>query len=112
MRILVPLALLAALLVPVSSIGMTAPRLSVADASPLTVKGAGFAARERVRVSASLPGATAHWARTSATGSFTVQFTAMTVDSCTAYIVRASGLRGDSATLRVRPPECPQPISP
>jgi hypothetical protein len=111
MRLLLPLAFLVALALPATSIAR-APHLTVTASAPLTVKGAGFAARERIRVVASLPGAAAHWATATATGGFTVRFSAMTVDSCTAYIVRASGLQGDNAILRIRPPECPQPLAP
>ena len=111
MRFLLPLALVGALLLPASSVAQ-APHLTVSDASPLTVKGAGFGSRERIRVSVSLPGSSAHWAVSTTNGAFTVRFSAMSVDSCTAYIVRAAGLRGDGAVLRVRPPECPQPLVP
>ncbi len=111
MRLLLPLALAAALAVPTASVARS-PHLAVADASPLTVKGSGFGARERIKVSVSLPGSSAHWTTATTSGSFTVRFTAMSVDSCTAYVVRAAGLRGDNAVLRIRPPECPQPIAP
>lgn len=111
MRLLLPIALLTALLLPATSVAR-APQLAVTDASPLTVKGVGFAARERIRVVVSLPGSSVHWTTATATGGFTVKFSAMTVDSCTAYVVHAAGLRGDTAILRVRPPECPQPLAP
>ena len=111
MRLLLPLVLMGALMLPATSIART-PRLSIADASPLTVKGVGFAARERVRVAVSLPGSTAHWTTATATGGFTVKFSAMSVDSCSVYVVHAAGLHGDTAVLRVRPPECPQPLAP
>lgn len=111
MRLLLPLALIAALMLPATSIAR-APHLAVADASPLTVKGVGFASRERIRVVVSLRGSTAHWTTANVTGGFTVKFSAMKVDSCTAYVVHASGIHGDAAVLRVRPPECPQPLSP
>ena len=111
MRFLLPLALIAALLLPATSVAR-APHLAVTDASPLTVKGAGFGSRERIRVSVTLPGSSAHWTTATTTGGFTVRFSAMSVDSCTAFVVRAAGLRGDTAILRVRPPECPQPLVP
>jgi len=111
MRALLPIVLVLALLLPAAAVA-TAPRLAVADVSPLAVKGTGFAAKERIRVVASLPGASVHWATASATGAFVVRFSAMNPDSCTAYVVRAAGVRGDSAVLRVRPPECPQPLTP
>jgi hypothetical protein len=111
MRLLLPLALIAALVLPATSIAR-APHIAVADASPLTVKGAGFGSRERIRVSVSLPGSSAHWTTASTTGAFTVRFSAVSVDSCTAFSVHAAGLRGDTAILRIRPPECPQPLVP
>src|SRR3954468_3369940 len=111
MRLLLPLAVVAALLVPAASTAR-APQLTVAAASPLTVKGSGFGARERIRVSVSLPGSSAHWTTASRGGSFTVRFMAMSPDSCTAYVLHAAGLRGDNAVLRIRPRECPQPIAP
>lgn len=81
------------------------------NASPLTVKGFAFSAGERVRVVVMHDGATTRWATTSRLGSFTVRLP-MTVDSCTAFLVRAFGARGDAATLAVRPRECPQPLTP
>ena len=111
MRFLLPAMLVGALLLPAAS-AAKAPHLAIADGSPLTVKGVGFASHERIRVTVSLAGSSAHWATATATGGFTVTFSAMTVDSCTAYVVRASGLRGGTAVLRVRPPECPQPLAP
>jgi hypothetical protein len=111
MRALLPIVLLLALLLPAAAVA-TAPRLAVADATPLTVKGSGFRAREHIRVIVSLPGSSAHWTTANATGGFTVRFSAMAPDSCTAYVVHAAGVRGDTAVLRVRPPECPQPLTP
>jgi hypothetical protein len=110
MRLLLPLALTATLLLPSAAAART-PRLTVSNDSPLTIKGIGFAAGERVRVVVMHDGATNRWATTSRLGSFSVRLP-LTVDSCTAYLVRAFGARGDAATLAVRPPECPQPLTP
>ena len=110
MRLLLLLALVASLVLP-SAAAARAPRLAVANSSPLTIKGVGFAAGERVRVVVTHNGETTRWAATSWLGSFTVRLP-LTVDSCTAFVVRAFGARGDAGTLRVRPPECPQPLTP
>jgi hypothetical protein len=50
MRLALPIALVACLLLPATSLAR-APHLALAGGSPLTVKGLGFAGRERIRVS-------------------------------------------------------------
>jgi hypothetical protein len=87
------------------------PRLSVVDVSPLTVKGVGFAPRERVRLVATVDHAT-RWSRAGAGGAFVLRFSGIAVPSCTAFSVRALGATGTRAIVRVPQLECPQPPAP
>jgi hypothetical protein len=74
------------------------PRLALVHASPLTVRGTGFAARERVRVTVRTAARTVvRSARTSGAGAFTVRFAGVRLGPCGA--VAAAGARGDRATF-------------
>ena len=111
MRRLLPVLLLAAVAFPAAS-AATAPKLSVTDRSPFTVRGVGFAPREQVRVVVSAAGAAAtKWAMTGPGGGLVLEFPAVKVGHCPAYIVRAFGAKGSRAMLRFMP-ECPQPFDP
>jgi len=85
--------------------------LTVTNNDPLAAKGTGFAARERLRLTASAGGAT--WRRivvTSGSGGFSVTFgTAASYDPCTGpLVVTASGPQ-DHVTVKRPPRECPPP---
>jgi hypothetical protein len=111
MRRLLPFLMLALVAFPAAS-AATSPKLSVTDRSPFTVRGHGFAPRERVRivVTAAGEGAT-KWATSGPAGALTTQFPMVKLGSCPAYVVRAFGAKGSRATLRFMP-ECPQPFDP
>jgi hypothetical protein len=111
MRRVIPVLLLALIAFPAAS-AATGPTLSVTDRSPFTVRGQGFAPRERVRVVVMAGGqGTTKWTSSGAGGRLSVQFTNVKLASCPAYVVRAVGARGSRATLKFMP-ECPQPFDP
>jgi hypothetical protein len=99
------------LLVGVPAGSAAAPRLSVLGVSPLTVRGVGFAPKERVRLTATVGHAT-RWSRAGSGGAFVLRFSGIAVPSCTAFSVRAFGSTGTRAIVRVPQLECPQPPSP
>ena len=84
------------------------PSLRVTDNAPFSVRGAGFTASERVTVSV-----LSHTKTTvaQANGAFLVHFWSLRVGECQAYVVRAVGNRGTTATVRRRPTneECGPP---
>jgi hypothetical protein len=96
-----PCALLAAAVclgLAVPAAAAARPRLTLVRASPLTVHGAGFVARERVRVSVRTATRTvARSARADAHGAFTVRFAGVRLGACGA--VGATGAHGDRASV-------------
>ena len=97
--------------------------LRVVDRDPLTVQGRAFKSRERVRVVASVPASAQTMAsgseiarktvRATATGSFRVVFSEMSVDRCSLVRVTSVGARGSMAVLKVLPsPMCTPSHSP
>jgi hypothetical protein len=79
--------------------------LQLVDRSPLTVRGAHFKLRERVRVTASTDNDTAtRVARTTRRGVFSVDFGTLGKDPCATITIKAAGAKGDRATLVVKPP--------
>jgi len=74
--------------------------LHVVKLSPLTVKGSGFKAKETVVLR--LSGAGTGTARGTATagGVVTLTFPKVKMTACSAYVLRASGATGTSATLK------------
>ena len=84
------------------------PRLSLAQRSPLKVRGAGFRRHERVRVVARAGGGAAATRHVKArrSGSFVVSLPGVPAARCGLLIVRATGAQGSSASLGVRSPEC------
>jgi hypothetical protein len=97
--------------------------LRVVDRDPLTVQGRAFKSRERVRVVASVPESAETMAsgseiarktvRATATGSFRVVFSEMSVDRCSLVRVTSVGARGSMAVLKVLPsPMCTPSHSP
>lgn len=99
-RMLVILA--AALVAAAPAAGTAHPSLSLVRAQPLTVRGTGFLARERVVVRT---GQVRLAVRTSTAGRFVAAFE--TTDRCSAVRVVAVGASGDQAVLRLPPIECP-----
>ena len=90
--------------------------LRLLDRDPLTVQGHGFKSRERVRVVAWAPDSAQTTAapetvrktiRATATGSFRVVFSEISVDRCSLMRVTTVGARGSQAELKVLPsPMC------
>lgn len=77
--------------------------LRLVDRDPLTVQARGFKARERVRVTASVPQTLRKTIRATATGSFRVVFSEVSVDRCNLVRVVAIGAQGSRADLKMLP---------
>jgi hypothetical protein len=82
------------------------PALTVPDTTPFVVRGSRFKANEKVRVVAQVEGRHVKTVFATAGGVFTARFPGVSVQGCTAYIVRATGSKGSSAYLR-HLPACP-----
>jgi hypothetical protein len=81
--------------------------LTVMRLSPFTMRGSGFAAGERIRVSvAANQGAVRHVIATER-GGFTVRLQAVMLGECDSYFIRAVGNDGTVATMKVSP-GCPR----
>jgi hypothetical protein len=99
-------------LVTASTATASSPHLRITALSPLTLRGTGFAAHERVRVTVNAELSATRRVFTGSGGGFVARFPAITFRYCTASMIRAVGATGDVATLRVAAPECPQPPTP
>ena len=87
-------------------------RVRVTNTSPATVRGTGFVPGERVRVTVDARTTVTRRVLAGPAGGFVARFQTVTLSWCTAYVVRAVGSTGDTAIVRVRAPECPQPPTP
>jgi hypothetical protein len=88
----------------------TAPRVRLTDAAPARVEGAGFHAREAVRVT--LTTATLRKTRRVVAGpggGFASVWTGVFVDVCSAWKVVAAGSEGSTALAHSRPHACLPP---
>jgi hypothetical protein len=83
-------------------------RLSLAGASPLSIRGAGFHRRERVRVVVRAPGERVRRrVRATAGGTFRVSFGAAPQEPCVRFSVSAMGSLGSRAVLPgIKLPDC------
>jgi hypothetical protein len=95
------------LVLTVPATGAPAPRrasLQLASLAPLVVGGKHFGAREPVLVNYFGPGQMrrVEGVRAKRNGDFSVSFD-LRVDRCSAFTVRAAGLRGSRAVLQVEP---------
>ena len=87
-----------------------APHLSaVTSSSAVVVRGAGFAGSERVTVRVIGREIFSRSTTTSTDGRFRVTLARPRPLACGRLVVRASGARGDGASLRLGPPECNPP---
>jgi hypothetical protein len=88
----------------------SSPALRLVDATPLTVRGTGFAGHERVRLRLKREsGVVVRRAQATATGRFVVRF-GVAVAPCPTWVVVARGGLGSRATLRPDPrQDCAQP---
>lgn len=101
-RVVVAVALLAGLLgagVETASTATTKATLKVVKLKPLTVRGTGFKARERVTLTLSVGKQRVRGTAT-ATGRLTVSFPRAKVTTCTPYTLRAIGAAGTRATVK------------
>lgn len=94
--------LAAALIAAAPAGGATHATLALVRAQPLTVRGTGFAARERVVLRMAEQRVVV---RTSRLGRFVAAF--QTFDRCSGGRVVAAGVAGDHALLRLPPIMCP-----
>jgi hypothetical protein len=87
------------------------PSLALVDRAPVTVRGTGFAPRQRVVLRASTGGETARQAlRTGARGGFVLRLQALRFDPCTGLTLHAFGAAGtELARLKISLRECPAP---
>jgi hypothetical protein len=88
------------------------PTVRLAHRAPALVRGAHFAAHERVRVVLTVGERTPRirHRRTGAYGRFSARFADVVVDRCAGVTIVATGASGDRATLRRGPPpQCPPP---
>jgi hypothetical protein len=85
------------------------PRLALDGTRPLSVRGSGFRAHERVRLVLHRPAGARHRRATAgAGGTFSAAFRGVAVDRCSGFWVSASGSEGSRAKLvRRARPQCP-----
>lgn len=104
------LALLLAALVVVATAAATAPpSLRLVGMQPVTLKGRGFQALERVRVTTVVDELRrVRVVRSTPSGAFVVTFASMPFDPCTSSLKAfARGAGGDKASMTVGQRECP-----
>lgn len=84
-------------------------KIRMLDPAPLTLKGVGFAARERIRLTVSLgERVLVRKLVARSAGTFLVRFPATTYDRCSGQLsVRAVGSRGSRVTWELVPLDCP-----
>ena len=89
--------------------GAATPRLRAVDLDPLTLRGSGFRANERVRLLVAAPPVLkSRLVRAGARGTFRAAF-AVKVGRCDSVVVQAIGLRGSRATFQHDTLDCAQP---
>lgn len=87
------------------------PRLTLSGTQPVAVRGAGFHARERVRLVFHQPSGNARRRATAGSrGTFSATFGADVRDRCSGFWISATGSAGSRTRLiRRAQPECPPP---
>jgi hypothetical protein len=106
-RLLLVVALFAALL-PVGAVASSnTAHIGFASIAPVSVRGTGFKARERVAVTVSAKVTKKKTVTASSRGAFRATFSGFSIARCQAYAVRAKGNRGSIAFAKVIP-ECAQ----
>src|SRR5437660_9686679 len=108
------LCLLLVLTLVTASAAIAAPaKLTVLPGSQIAVRGTTFHPGENVVLVVAAGGDHASKRVTAGpAGGFVARFPTVEVGSCTVFSVRATGDLGSHAVVTVRPPECPQPMSP
>ena len=95
--------------------GQSQARLHILRAQPLTVRGTGFDARERVRVVVFAASTRQKMLQANAAGGFITRFSGVAVSfgRCgTGLFVSARGSAGSFAALKRPAPECPPSLDP
>jgi hypothetical protein len=89
------------------------PTLRITVGAPLTLRGAGFASKERVTVTVTANGTrAAKRLRATATGVFVARFDGISVYPCAIRSIVAVAASGRSAAVKMPPAQCPQPPAP
>jgi hypothetical protein len=88
--------------------GTTRPTLRLTDASPVVLRGSGFEARERVRVSVYAGERAAKRATAGLRGGFVVRFD-VDASLCAGFSAVAVGSKSSRASFKRPPGMCPQP---
>jgi hypothetical protein len=83
------------------------PTMSIVDRTPLTLRGTGFAAGERVRVLVRVPGPLQKRVTASRRGLFVAAFSKASYNRCSGLTAFAIGSRGSRARLLLPAPACP-----
>ena len=109
MRVIVAAVAVAAILPAAVQAGPAPPRLRIADSAPLAIRGVGFGAHEKVRLTVTL-GATTQLRKlyTDRQGTFFARFADLKYDRCHGALkVAAVGARGHTSSFELQPLECP-----
>jgi hypothetical protein len=109
---------LAAAVVVAATVGVAAgdagdrkASIAVAAQAPLSIRGAGFEGRERVRVTVRARTTATRVVRASTTGAWRASFAGIVADRCSTVRIAARGGSGSTATLKLLPaPACPPPL--
>jgi hypothetical protein len=83
------------------------PAMSIVDRTPLTLRGTGFGAGERVRVLVRSPGSAQKRVTASRRGLFVAAFSKTSYNRCSGLTAFAIGSRGSRARLLLPAPACP-----
>jgi hypothetical protein len=103
------MALAAVVVATVSATASSSSRPSLRltrGSDALVVRGSGFYANERVRVTVVATSTRTQLVRARAVGTFVARFAGMSVNACDAVAVHALGRRGDRAVLKIFPRAC------
>ena len=83
------------------------PAMKIVDRAPLTLRGTGFAAGERVRLVVRVPGRVQKRVTASRRGIFVAAFNKAAYNRCSGLTAFAIGSRGSRARLLLPAPVCP-----
>ena len=83
------------------------PTMKIVDRTPLTLRGTGFAAGERVRLVVRVPGRVQKRVTASRQGIFVAAFNKAAYNRCSGLTAFAIGSRGSRARLLLPAPVCP-----
>jgi hypothetical protein len=86
-----------------------APHLRIADATPLSVAGTGFASREQVTVAYHADRMWTRRATATANGAFVARFAGVHFQACKTHSLSAVGTKGSKAYFKMPPLSCSPP---